>query len=418
MTPPTRRRFLAQSAIAASLAQSGVALGQETPRGMPADIPRELAPTQADLGTLYADLNRLAGDAPFPLSYLNDRFRDHAAYRAEAKAKVLDVLLHRPAPVEPRAEVIERVELDDHIREKVVFSTTPQFRVPAYVLIPKNLTGRAPAIVDLHSHGGMFLFGKEKVIDFGRNHPAMTTYHEANYDGRPTATALVRRGYVVITIDAFYFGERRLMLDADRERGWDRTRYTVDDVRALNLVCRGNEGTLAKSMVFAGATWPGVVAWDDMRTVDYLVTRPEVDPRKIGCLGISMGGYRTMYLAALDDRIQAACVAGFMSTIRPMLRSHVDRHSWVHYLPELHRHLDWPDLAALAAPRALMVLQCSQDRLFPMAGMRESIEKIGAVYAKANVRDRFAGRFHDVPHKFTRAMQDEAFDWLDRHLRR
>src|SRR5262249_861868 len=156
----------------------------------------------------------------------------------------------------------------------------------------------------------------------------------------------------------------------------------------------------------------------DMRTVDYLVTRPDVDARRIGCLGISMGGYRTMYLAALDDRIAAACVAGFMSTIRPMLRAHVDTHSWVHYLPELHRHLDWPDLAALAAPRALMVQQCSQDRLFPLAGMREANEKIGAVYAKANCRDRFAGRFHDVPHKFTRAMQDEAFDWLDRHLRR
>ncbi len=97
----------------------------------------------------------------------------------------------------------------DHVREKVLFSTTPHFRVPAYVLIPKRLKKKAPAIVDLHSHGGMFLFGKEKVIDLGDNHPAMTDYHQRNYDGRPTATELVRRGYVVITIDAFMFGERR-----------------------------------------------------------------------------------------------------------------------------------------------------------------------------------------------------------------
>ena len=80
----------------------------------------------------------------------------------------------------------------------------------------------------------MFLFGKEKVIDFGRNHPAMTTYHAGNYDGRPTATALVRRGYVVITIDAFMFGERRVMMDADLESGWDRATYSVDDVTRLN----------------------------------------------------------------------------------------------------------------------------------------------------------------------------------------
>ena len=86
---------------------------------------------------------------------------------------MLDAFGYRPAPVarRPRSSTAPRA---DYIREKVVFSTTPHFRVPAYVLIPKGLHGRAPAIVDLHSHGGMFLFGKEKVIDFGRNHPAMT----------------------------------------------------------------------------------------------------------------------------------------------------------------------------------------------------------------------------------------------------
>src|SRR5262249_54647568 len=193
-------------------------------------------------------------------------------------------------------------------------------------LIPRGLRRPAPAVLDLHSHGGMFLFGKEKVIDLGRNHPAMTAYQEQNYDGRPTATALVRRGYVVITIDAFFFGERRLILDADLGRGWDRSRYSADDVRHLNGQCRAKEATLSKAMVFAGATWPGVVAWDDLRTLDYLVTRPEVDARRIGCLGISMGGYRAMYLTALDDRISSGCVTGFMSTVRTMLRAHVDTH--------------------------------------------------------------------------------------------
>ena len=79
-----------------------------------------------------------------------------------------------------------------------------------------------------------------------------------------------------------------------------------------------------RGLTFAGATWPGVVFWDDMRTVDYLVTRPEVDPKRIGCEGISMGGYRALFLTALDARIRAGCVVGFMSTVRPMIHAHLE----------------------------------------------------------------------------------------------
>jgi hypothetical protein len=286
------------------------------------------------------------------------------------------------------------------------------------VLIPRNLKGRAPAIIDLHSHGGMFLFGKEKVIDLGRNHAAMTDYHRRNYDGRPTATELVRRGYVVISIDAFMFGERRLIMDADLKHGWDRARYSLDDVRVLNQQCRGKETTLVKSLAWAGLTWPGIVFWDDIRTVDYLITRPEVDRERLGCIGISMGGYRSCFLAALDERIQAACVTGFMSTLRPMIQAHVDTHSWVHYVPGLQKYLDLPDVATLHAPKPLLVQQCQQDRLFPLTGMRDSLERIADGYAKAGVKDRFTGRFYDEPHIFTRRMQDDAIDWFDRQLRK
>ncbi|HYT87260.1 MAG TPA: alpha/beta hydrolase family protein [Gemmataceae bacterium] len=416
----SRRGFLGQAALASAgtalpwSAEAAVPTGQ--PETSPADPRRDLKPSRADLGSLFADVERLAGPEQYPLSFLSGRFLNLEEFRTTAREKVLELLQYRPPRVEPRAEVLERVNRPDHVRERIVFSTGPHFRVPAYVLIPRKLKGPAPAIVDLHSHGGMFLFGKEKVIDLGNNHPAMTSYHERNYDGRPTATALVRRGYVVITIDAFFFGERRLLLDADLRYGWDRSRYSLKDVQHLNQQCRAKETTLAKSLALAGLTWPGIVAWDDLRTVDYLVTRPEIDPKRIGCLGISMGGYRAMYLTALDERIRAGCVVGFMSTVRPMLRAHIDTHSWVHFLPELHRHLDWPDLASLAAPRALLVQQCSQDQLFPLGGMRAAVDRIAAVYAKGGVKGRFSGRFYDVPHRFTRTMQDEAFAWLDEQL--
>jgi hypothetical protein len=106
-----------------------------------------------------------------------------------------------------------------------------------------------------------------------------------------------------------------------------------------------------------------------------------------------------------------------MSTVKPMIQAHVDTHSNVHFLPGLHRYLDWPDVVSMMAPKPLMVQQCSQDRLFPLGGMKDSVAKIGKAYEKAGVKDKFAGRFYDAPHIFNRAMQDEAFDWFDKQLK-
>ncbi len=369
-------------------------------------------PARPDMGSLYPDITRLANSNRYEYSFLGDRFCTLDDFQTAARTKVFDLLLYRPQPVDPKPEVLERVDMGEFIREKVVFSTGPLFRVPAYVHIPSNRKGRLPAIVDLHSHGGMFVFGKEKVIDFGKNHPAMVAYQKENYDGRPTATALARRGYVVITIDAFMFGERRAVSGSG-----NRDVFALEEVRRLNRECAAKESTVVKSLTFAGLTWPGIVFWDDIRTVDYLVTRPEVDPKRIGCIGISMGGYRSLYLAALDRRIAAGCVAGFMSTVKPMLRSHIDTHSFVHFLPGLHGFLDLPDVATLTAPRPLLVQQCSRDGLFPPEGMKQAVETIAAGYAKGNCGPQFSGRFYDTPHRFTLRMQGEAFDWLDARLK-
>jgi dienelactone hydrolase len=416
-TPRSRREFIGTVGLAGlSTALPDNAGAAEPPPAMAADPKRELVPNRANLGTLFPEVQKMAQANAYTYSYLSGRFASFAAFQSAAREKLLEVLLYRPEPVNPLPEVLERVDCGDFIRERITFATSPITRVPAYVLIPKNLTGPAPAIVDLHSHGGMFLFGKEKVVDLGNNHAAMGPYHVENYDGRPTATALVRRGYVVITIDACMFGERRVMMDADLKLGWDRSSYSLSDVTKLNQVCRGKEATIVKALTLAGATWPGIVFWDDIRTVDYLVSRPEVDPKRIGCEGVSMGGYRALFLAALDTRIRAACVVGFMSTVRPMVHAHVDTHSFVHFLPAIHRYLDWPDVASLTAPRSLMVLQCSQDQLFPLAGMKDAVEKIAAVYERAGVKEQFAGRFYDVRHRFTREMQDDAFAWFDQQL--
>jgi hypothetical protein len=236
-----------------SVPVSGMLLSGEVP-GPPPDRAVELKPAGSDSGSLFADFERLANRNQYSRSFLSGRFGSLDAWRWEGRAVVQEALGARPDPVAPRPEVVDRRDLGDFIREKLFFSTTPDFRVPAYVHIPKNLNKPAPAIVDLHSHGGMFIFGKEKVIDLGRNHPVMADYHKRNYGGRPTATALARRGYVVITIDAFPFGERRLMMDDDLKLGWERANYTAEDVKRLNERCRAKESTLVKSLSCVGMT--------------------------------------------------------------------------------------------------------------------------------------------------------------------
>lgn len=422
--PRDRRHFFKQLGCAGAGVTLGPAVAKlfaqaDTPaQGGPADPPRELQPTGgANLGSLFPDVERLAAGQSYTHSFLGDRFKSLDEFKQSARAKLLEVLLYRPDKVDPRPEVLEKVDCGDYTRERIVFSTSPTLRVPAYVLVPKNLKRPAPAIVDLHSHGGMFLFGKEKVIDFGKNHPAMVIYHQRNYDGRPTSTQLVRRGYVVISIDTFLFGERRPLRDEDLKYGWDRSKYTAEAVAHLNQSVRAREQSLVKGLIFAGLTWPGIVFWDDMRTVDYLASREEVDPKRIGCMGISMGGYRSMFLSGLDERIAAACVVGFMSTTAPMIKAHCDTHSWVHFLPNLHRYMDWPDVVSMMAPKPLMVLQCAQDKLFPPNGMRDAITRIAAAFEKAGMKDQFAGRFYEEPHKFSLQMQDDAFAFFDRHLK-
>jgi len=376
-----------------------------------------------DSGSLYPLIESLA-PRDYSHSFLHPRWTSVKRHRAEARRVVLDALAYSPGvPASMHAKVVQTEDLGDFIREKIEFSTSAQVRVPAYLHLPKARpkSGKLPAIVDLHSHGGMFLYGKEKVIDFGPegNSPTLTNYHRVNYESRPTATALVRRGYAVLTIDAFPFGERRYISEEDMAaHGFDRAKYSTADMEKLNAKCRQKESTIVKSLAYAGTTWPGIVAWDDMRSVDYLISRPEVDAKRIGCLGVSLGGYRSLLLSGLDDRIAAGCVAGFMSTVKPMIRKHMDTHSFVHFIPQVHAKLDLPDVVALRVPKPLLVLQCKRDGLFPLSGMEESAEKIAAIYRKARAPEgAFTARFYDLPHVLNVAMQDEAFAWFDGHLK-
>src|SRR5207245_5761998 len=143
--------------------------------------------------------------------------------------------------------------------------------------------GPLPALVALHDHGGFYLWGKEKLVEGDDEHPVVTDFKKRYYAGQSIATTLVRRGYVVIVIDMFYWGERRMLLDDDPADWRERPRsITRQRITAFNQRASQNEQLVGRTILAAGFTWPGVMFWDDIRTVDYLLTRPEVDPQRIG----------------------------------------------------------------------------------------------------------------------------------------
>ncbi len=376
-------------------------------------IMSELKLTGADSGNLYPFMEALAKKSNFSLSFLTRKYNNIEEFKRTAREKFFELLYYKPERAEFNAEVVERVDKGDYIREKVYFNTTPIFRVPAYVLIPKKGKDKYPAVVDLHSHGAFYQLGKEKVIETEDEHPSMIEYKRQYYGNQSDSVALVKSGYVVISIDAFYFGERRVIFDDDIELGKKPvSELSVEEVSYLNRRAAEEETNIAKCLILAGVTWPGIILWDDIRTVDYLCSRPEVDKDRIGCWGISMGGFRSTHLCGLDERIKCCVIVGFMSSYVQMLKAHIKCHTWINYVPGFYKYFDFPDIASLMVPKPLMVQHCSKDDLFPPAGMKSASEKIAEVYKMNNAADKFESRFFDLPHMFSREMQEVALEWM------
>ena len=367
---------------------------------------------------MYRFVQAQADHSPLELSFLQPAFKSLASWQPNARAKVFERLFYAPPAVAPQPQIIRRTDRGDYTEEYLTFQTPPDLRVPASVLIPRNAPLPAPGIVALHSHDGVYLWGKEKIVENDQEHPWLTSFKQRAYGGKSIAAELARRGYVVITIDAFYWGERRMLLDDDpaayRERPLS---MSEPDIRAFNARASQNESLMARSLFTAGVTWPGVLIWDDIRTLDYLASRPEVDRSRLGCVGLSMGGYRTYVLAALDPRIKAAVDVGWMTSVASQIKQHVvNTIGFSFHINGLYRYMDFPDFAALVAPRALLVINGSQDRLFAPEGVTAAFEKIARCYAKAGAPDRQRCRLYDAPHEFNLDMQAEAWDWLKRWL--
>ena len=372
--------------------------------------------TNSDVGSLFPVIQSEAVQSEFPLSFLSSRFKSVKRWKQTARAKVFELLHYSPLRCNPAAEVVERIDCGDFVREKVYFNTTPAIRVPAYLLIPKDARKRLPAIVALHDHGGYYLWGKEKLVETENDPPAMKNWRKTYYGDNSVASVLARQGYVVLVIDMFYWGERRMLLDNDPAEWRERpANISTERIAAFNQRASQSEQLVGRTIFSAGFTWPGVMFWDDIRSVDYLVTRPEVDPNRIGCVGLSVGGLRSAHLAALDDRIKAAVAVGWMASFPAQLQRHV-RNTIGHtkVVPGLYRYLDYPDVASLAMPAALLVINGSKDGLFEAKGVSAAFDKLAKCYRKAGIPERVKTSLYDAPHEFNSQMQEEAWAWLKR----
>jgi hypothetical protein len=250
--------------------------------------------------------------------------------------------------------------------------------VPAYVARPTGASGRLPAIVFNHSHGGGYTIGKTEFLE-GRPY----------LQPEPYAKALTDAGYTALCIDAWIFGERSHTTEHD----------------------------MVKAMLWQGQVLWGMMVYDSLRVVDWLVGRPDVDAARIGTLGMSMGSAMAQWLAALDERIRVTVDICCLTDYHTLLaKKGLSGHGFYYYVPGLLKHFTTSQINALIAPRAHLGLEGTQDKLTPLEGLDIIDRELTKVYAAAGVPERWRMTRYDVGHQETPEGRREALAFLRRFL--
>jgi dienelactone hydrolase len=366
----------------------------------------------------------LLGDAPARLSFRNPLVpaSELDGWRSRARQRLRDSLLQPPSGSTPNAKLEHQFEFDglhvEHLHWQLPYGPPTE----AVVLKPASATGRLPAVLALHDHGGNKYFGWRKIAQISEQlHPMMKEHRDEAYGGVSWANELARRGFVVLVHDAFAFASRRVragdLPPVVRKDLKEVNPESKEEITAYNRFADRHESLMAKSLLCAGTTWPGVFTSEDQRALDYLCSRDDVDPARVGCGGLSGGGLRTVYLGGLDDRIRCACCVGMMTTWRDYLLNKCHTHTWMIYIPGLPNDLDYPEILGLRVPLPTLVLNDNEDELFTIGEMRRADGMLGEIYAKAGAADRYKASYYPGPHKFDRPMQDEAFAWFEKWLK-
>ncbi len=337
------------------------------------------APGPADLmfaDYFRAETTRLAEGSLAEIRTLDDWKSRRATYREQ----LLEMLGLSPLPerTDLKPVVTGRVEHAEFTVEKLHFQSLPGLYVTANLWVPRNLGGKkAPAILYACGHAVV----KDGQLSLGNK--TGYQHHGAWF---------ARHGYVCLAIDTIQLGELEGVHHGTRRFGmywWNSRGYTP----------------------------AGVEAWNGMRAIDYLQSRPEVDPARIGMTGRSGGGAYTWYTAALDERIRVAVpVAGITDLRNHVIDGTVKGHCDCMFMVNTHRW-DYGQLAALIAPRPLLIANSDKDPIFPLDGVVRIHSAVARIYALHKASERLGLLITEGPHKDTQDLQVPAFRWFNRFLK-
>ena len=349
---------------------------------------------------VYAE--QLIADLDYPLSWENSGIKNFNKWRKKARQKVFDcMLMPPPAPSHDyETKVLYEEQRDGYKARKIEIRLSRYYTVPAYVLIPDG-KGPFPAVNALHDHGAHLFIGKEKMI-----RPLACETDEvkrdaeewsAGYGGQFLGDYLAKHGYVVYSADAPMWGERGQMEGARRDK------YDM----------------IAGNMMMYGIDLSAWMTYDDISGTEFLAQMPEVDSKRIGCVGWSMGGYRSWMLAALSDRIQASASVCWMVTTDEQMSfkyKRTENGGFANCLPGLRRWLDYPDIASLACPKAMLLINGEKDKLFPVPGVKKAFDKLHAIWKSQHAEDKLQTELWDIPHSCDKKAQQTILEFFQKHL--
>lgn len=360
-------------------------------------------------------------------SFRQAKYSNIDTWRKEARDTTAELLAAPTIAQTPQIQVDRRTQFDGLDIEHLTWQLPYGRPTHAVVLKPHGASGKLPAVLGLHDHGGKKYFGLRKITKTDEHqHPLMIEHQQAYYGGLAWANELAKRGYIVMVHDTFAFASRRVMFEDMSEIRWGECKTTgksdldpekPENIVAYNTWASAHEDIMAKSLFCGGTTWPGVVLAEDQAALSVLMAREDVEASRVGCAGLSGGGLRTVYLGGMDDRIQCAICVGFMSTWKDFLLNKSYTHTWMTYAPLLPRYLDFPEVLGLRVPLPTMVQSCYEDGLYTVPEMQRADQILQEVYAKSGMSDRYSGKFYEGGHKFDATMQSDAFEWFDRWLK-